>query len=395
LKVLFLTSRFPWPLDRGDRLTVHNILRALRGHRVTFACFTDGTEPPDARRHVEEYCERLVTVDLPRARSWVQAWMGLLSPVPSQVAYYRSARMRSTLAGLHASERFDAILVHAVRTVPVAPEGGDGIRVLFQGDAVGIVLAKSLPFAPPWKRPGIAWEARRADDYLVACTHRFNETWVLSRSDRDHMRVRGAERVEVIRHGVDESLFDLRRAPDDVPHLMFLGNLSVPHNVDAATFAALEVFPRVRAARPQARLTLAGAQPTAAVRSLGSQPGVQVTGFVPDLSALWRRVHVSLAPVRFSSGIQNKVLEAMAAGVPVVATTSVAEGIEARSEDHLLVADSAEALAAAVLRVLDDPAAASERATRARAYVRAHFSWGSLVRRLEALVETRAGVPGC
>jgi glycosyltransferase involved in cell wall biosynthesis len=368
------------------------MLRALREHHVTFACFTDGTEPHDARRHVEAVCERLVTVDLPRARSWVQAWLGLLSPLPSQVAYYRSGTMRSTLAALHARERFDAILVHAVRTVPVAPEGSDAIRVLFQGDAVGIVLAKSLPFAPRWKRPGIAWEARRADDYLVACTHRFNETWVLSRSDRDHLLERGAERVETIPHGVDESLFDLRRVPDSAPHLMFLGNLSVPHNADAATFAALEVFPRVRAARPRARLTLAGAQPTAAVRSLASQPGVEVTGFVPDLGALWRRMHVSVAPVRFSSGIQNKVLEAMAAGVPVVATTAVAEGIEARHEEHLLAADSAEALAAAVLRVLDDPDAAAARAARARAHVRAHFSWASAVRRLEALAEARTGV---
>jgi glycosyltransferase involved in cell wall biosynthesis len=297
--------------------------------------------------------------------------------------------MRAVLAALHAREPFDAMVVHAIRTAPLAPPARGAVRVLFQGDAVGMVLARSLPFAPAWKRPGIAWEARRADADLVACTHAFDETWVLSRADRDHLRDRGARNVESIFHGVDESLFELRRDPEADPHLMFLGNLSVPHNVDAAEFAAREVFPRVRATRPAARLTLAGAAPTAPVRALASLPGVEVTGFVPDLTPLWRRVHVLLAPVRFSAGIQNKVLEAMAAGVPVVATTGVAQGIDAADGVHLLAADSADALAAGVARTLDDPRAAEERAARARAHVREHFSWTTAIQRLERMVEDR------
>jgi sugar transferase (PEP-CTERM/EpsH1 system associated) len=389
LKLLFISSRFPWPPDRGDRLTVYNMLGAMRGHSVTFACFVDGREPAAARERIAPRCERLVTVELPPSHSWLQAWMGLFTTRPSQVWYYESRRMRAALRGLIAHENFDAILIHAIRTAPLVLDAPHPLKVLFQGDAVGAVLARSIPYAPAWKRPGLHWERWRADRFLVECTRRVAATWVLSAPDRDYLTALGAERVEAIPHGVDESLFALEPTASGSPRVMFLGNLSVPHNIDAAEFAAREVWPEIHRAWPDGRLVLAGADPTPAVRGLGSIAGVEVTGFVPDLAPLWRQTHVMLAPLRFSAGIQNKVLEAMAAGVPVVTTRAVADGIEAKDGEHLLVGETASELVAAVARVVRDPESARARAARAREHVRAHFSWSTAVRRLESMVAAR------
>jgi glycosyltransferase involved in cell wall biosynthesis len=189
-------------------------------------------------------------------------------------------------------------------------------------------------------------------------------------------------------------LFDLVRAPHADPRVMFLGNLSVPHNIDAAEYSAREIWPRVTAAGARGRLLLAGADPTPAVRRLARPGVVEVTGRVPDLTDLWRSVHVLLAPLRFSTGIQNKVLEAMAAGVPVVTTPPVAEAIGARGGEHLLIAADTAGLAAAVDATLRDPSGANARAALAREHVRAHFSWDTPVRRLEQLVDARTGGSG-
>ena len=387
MRLLFLVSRFPYPPDRGDRLTVFHLLQAFSArHAVTLLSFVSGEEPAESMERVAPFCERVVTVRLSPASSWAQAWLGLASSVPAQVAYYRSPAMAEEVRRLLAGEGFDAIVAHAIRMAPFVRDLDHPIKIMFQGDSVGQVLGRSVRFAPWWKRPGILWERRRVDRYIAPSTRRFLETWVLSPGDQEDLMRLGCVRVELVPHGVDERLFQLEHRPAREVRIMFLGNLSVPHNIDAAVFAAREIFPAIRAEWPEARLVLAGADPAAAVRGLSAIEGVTVTGPLPDLQPLWQSAHVLLAPLRFSTGIQNKVLEAMAAGVPVVTTSSVAEALGASHGQHLLTAESAVSLAAAVAETLHDPAAASARARRAREHVRARFTWDLPVRRLEELV---------
>jgi sugar transferase (PEP-CTERM/EpsH1 system associated) len=386
VKILFLTPRFPYPPDRGDRLTVFNLLRALsRRHAVHLISFRDGHEPREGFDEVSRVCARSEAVRLSRARSWLQAWLGLPLATPSQVSYYRSGAMSECVRRAFAAGDFDAVISHTIRTARYAADLSHRLKVLWLGDSLGLILRRSLPFSPAWKRPGIAWEARRVDRFEARVSRSFRETWVLSRSDRDDLLRVGCENVAVVPHGVDERLFEIERRPTPDPRVVFLGNLSVPHNVDAAAFAALAIWPQVRRSLPDARLLLVGASPAGAVRRLATNPGVEVGGFVPDLRATWASAHALLAPVRFSTGIQNKVLEAMAAGVPVVTTPQVAEGIGARPGEHVLVAEEAGALAEAVVATVRDPAASAARARRAREHVRLVFRWDAAVERLEAL----------
>ena len=384
MRLLFLTSRFPYPPDRGDRLTVLNLLRALSArHRVTLISFTDGREPAEARAQVAQHCERIETVRLSPLRSWAQAWLGLPSSLPSQVSYYRSGAMRALVDRVLAEEAHDLIFNHTIRMAPYVRFARHPLKVLWLGDSLGMALGLSMPFEPWWKRPGIAWERRRVDAFEARISREFSETWALSPVDRDDMIRIGCRNVVLITHGVDERLFEMRRTSGAGHRVVFLGNLSVPHNRDAARFAAQEVWPHVLRAVPDAQLRIAGADPGPEVLSLGSLDGVQVIGPVPDLRDLWADADVLLSPLRFSTGIQNKLLEAMAAGVPVVTTPAAAEALGARSGEHALVAESPQDLAAAVVTALRDPEASAARAARARELVRAEFSWETAVKRLE------------
>lgn len=392
MKIAFVTSRFPYPPDRGDRLTAFHLLRALSArHLVTLISFEDGTEPPEARECVEQFCARIEAVKLTRHRSWWQAWTGLLSSVPSQVAYYRSREMRRAVTDVVASGRFDVVFVQLFRMAPYVAGLEHPRKVLFLADSMALNLERGARFSPLWRRVGMAWERWRVARFEVRASRTFREAWVVSHVDRDDLRRRGCENVFDVPHGVDDRLFDVVPAPGDEPRVLFLGNLGVPHNVDAAVFASREVFSRLRRRLPAAKLWVVGADPARAVRDLARLDGVTVTGRVADLIPVWSTARVMLAPLRFSSGIQNKVLEAMAAGVPVVTTPAVAEAMDATGGDLLCVAEGADALAEAAARILENPAQYNEMVKRAREHVRRHASWDALVHRIEEVARAESG----
>jgi sugar transferase (PEP-CTERM/EpsH1 system associated) len=394
VRVAFLTSRFPYPPDRGDRLTVFNVLGVLsRAHEVTLFSFVDGRERPEGLAQVARSCARIETVRLPRPRSWAQAWAGLPLARPSQVSFYDSRRMRSLVAREVTPGRFDVVFAHLIRMAPYVAELDHPAKVLWLADSLGLALRRSMDFAPQWRKPGIAWERWRVDRFTARMSRRFQESWAISPADLADLERIGCANLALVTHGVDERLYTVRRGPDPGSHVVFLGNLSVPHNVDAACFAAREVWPAVRAALPGARLSLVGADPVPAVRRAQEVPGVTVTGPLPDLLGMWAGADVMLAPLRFSTGIQNKVLEAMAAGVPVVTTPSVADALGVRDREHLLVARDSGALASAVVESLRNPEAAQGMAQRAREHVRTHFNWETIVNRLEQVAGRPRAIP--
>ncbi len=382
MKILFLCARFPYPPHRGDRLSAYHLLRTFsRHHDVTLLSFVDGTEPPEAAEAIGELCARVETVHLSRRRSWLQAWAGLASTIPSQVAYYRSGAMQRAVERL-LGEGFDAAFAQLIRMAPYVAGHRGTPRVLFLADSLALALKRSMTYEPPWKGPGIAWEMRRMSRYESAMSKAFEETWVLSEVDREALVRGGAERVVTVPHGVDGRLFEIPLRARTSRQVYFLGNLSVPHNVDAANYLAREIWPRILSAVPDSRLILGGADPRPDVLALGALPGVTVPGAVPDLLDTWNEVAVMVAPLRFSTGIQNKVIEAMAAGVPTVTTSGVAAGIAATAQ-HVRIADTPHDLAAHAVAALTNPVDELERVERAREYVRGAFSWENLRARLE------------
>lgn len=165
--------------------------------------------------------------------------------------------------------------------------------------------------------------------------------------------------------------------------VVFLGNYGAAPNYDAAHFLARQVWPRVRAARPDARLVLAGAHPNEAIQALAAAD-IAVTGWVPDLNEVFAHAAVAAIPLRFGAGVKSKVLQALARGVPLVASTIALEGIELTDGIEVLIADDAPATAAAILRVLDDPALGTRLATAARRRAETSFSRAAIERQFDA-----------
>lgn len=383
MRILFLTARLPYPPTRGDRLRAYHFLRVLsREHRLTLLSFIEDEAEAGQLSGLRPFCEDIQLVHRAPWQSALGVGLNMWRPSPFQSLYYRSDIMQRAVDRL-LERSFDLVYVHLFRMARYVAGRTQPYRVLDLTDAISGEVARSLPYRPALWRLVYRLELPRIRRYEREVTGRFDETWVISEAERAALLANGARgQVRVVANGVESERYRPRPRPATEPVLAFVGHLGVFHNVDAAEQLACEILPRVRARVPAARLLLIGAEPVARVRDLSVEPGVRVVGPVADLNAALGEAAVFVAPLRFAAGVQNKVLEAMAAGLPVVTTTEVNAGLGATPGEHLIVADDSQAAAEAVTGLLGDPTARARLGRAGRGFVLGRYRWEEVLERV-------------
>ena len=388
MKICFVAPRFPYPALKGDTLrTFHQIQALSRRHRLTLVSLHDRPVTGEQLAPLQAICERVHVVVHPPWQAALRTAAGLFTSQPLQVSYYRSARLRQVLDDVLSTEKFDAVHVSLIRMAPYAWElvkAPRGVPVVLDlVDCLSLNLRSRLGEQRGPLRALYDLEYRRVRDYERAAARHFPNLVISSPVDRELL----GGRAQVLPNGVDLERFPFRGQEGRDPEtLIFTGNMAYPPNEEAVLWFVRRVWPLLQARRPGLRLEVAGASPGPRVRALAEKdPRVSVLGRVPSMADHLGRATVSVCPLQSGSGIQNKVLEAMAAGTPVVSTTIGNQGIQAAPERELLVADSPEDFAAAVERLLAEPALRARLATYARAFVEERFRWESHASALEAL----------
>jgi glycosyltransferase involved in cell wall biosynthesis len=308
---------------------------------------------------------------------------GGLGDAPLQVALYERRGAHRRLAALMRRGGFDLVHAQLVRTVPYAlGAAGDGPVVVDLVDALSLGVARRAQRArgPARRRWRIESERLRAYEAMVLA--RADVTTVVAPADAAALA--GPGRVAVVPNGVAVSGAG-QTAPIVPGRIVFAGNLGYFPNADAAERLAVEILPRVRAAHAGAHLRLAGARPARRVRRLAGRPAVSLAADVPDLGAEVRQAAVVVVPMRAGAGLQNKVLEALAAARPVVTTSMVAEAIGLVNEEQALVADDVAGLAGATVRLLGDPALAERLGRAGCTFVATRYGWEAAGERMDAL----------
>ena len=373
LKALALVTRLPVPPWRGDQVRAYHHLRLLaRRHDVTVCALVLGSVDPAHAAAVRALGLRLEVVPLGLAPVPIALARALVDARPLQVLLYRRARAVASVRALVARERFDVVHAQLVRTGAYWPDAGGPPVVLDLVDA----LSENFTRRAARDRGPLAWasaiEGRRLRRYEPALVARAASTLVVAEPDRQALE---SDRVRVVPNGVDLAAFPFRSSSPVPGRIVFAGNLGYFPNVDAACWLVDEILPAVRASRAEATVHLAGARPTARIRALAMRAGVSLTADAPALAPEIASGAVTVIPMRSGSGLQNKVLEAMAVGTPVVTTPQVAAALHARDGEHLLVGESTADLATAAVTLLGDAARARRVADAAHALVAARYAW--------------------
>lgn len=401
MNLLYLAHRIPYPPNKGDKIRSWNQVRFLsERHRVHLGCLVD--QPEDVQ-HVEMLRPRFasleaVPIDARRAR-WASLG-ALASHEPLSVRYFASRRLHAWVERLVQQEPLDAVVVFSSQMAAYVQD----VRLPRLMDFCDVDSAKWREYArraPLALRPIYALEARRLAAFERRVLQAFDAATLVTAKERElwrHLPAPLLDKVHVVPNGVDLDTFSPQAAPPgsrrEAHALVFTGAMDYWANVDAVVFFAREVLPRIRAAIPDATFYVVGSRPAPEVRALVSLPGVVVTGFVDDIRSYYARAGACVVPLRIARGIQNKVLEAMAMGRPVLATPAAFEGLGARAGRDLEVADGAAALAEAAVRLLRDVERSEAMGAAARRFVEREYVWERAMHAFERLVVHVAGHRG-
>jgi len=407
MRLLYITNGFPYPLTSGYLRHYHFIRGLARQHSIDLVALSRTRVQESHRAVMQRFVRRVEVFEPPRAlrsfsdkiRSKVHAWRGGLGPL---------SEMCHKVEQLVRAESFDAVVLSGKQTPPVISRLAGLPLIIDMCDAASLRIrgamrhARAIAAVPLL---GKYLRMRRIERYLV---RKADHLLFASQRDRDAAMGKGrhdrrflawkADTADptVLPNGVDLDYW--RRATDrrNPYEIVFTGAMDYPPNTDAALLLAQSVFPLVRQVCPKATLSLVGRDPTPEVVDAGRRPGVTVTGWVEDVRPYLEQAAVFAAPLRFGAGIQNKLLEALAMEVPIVASRLAADGLRTAEDKGapILTADAPTEFASMLIRQMQQPSSKHADMLSRRCFVERHFDWqrhvDTLDRVIRSVVQLRA-----
>jgi glycosyltransferase involved in cell wall biosynthesis len=391
MRVLFVT---PYPVSRIRIRSYGFVSQLARQHDVTVLALGVGERDQADMLELQRQGIAMTCVQDRRAQKFLRCLRAVGTRLPLQVAYDAAPALRAAISAQLASGQFDVLHVEFIRALGALPAALPLPVVWDAVDCISQLYEQGARFgATPMLRLIGRQEARRTRAFELAQLRRFRHVLVTSERDRQALLAlaedgRGApnERalagITVLPHGVDQQYFSPRSEPRQAETLIFTGKMSFHANIAGVLTLARQILPRIWEQRPGVRLIVAGSNPPEAVRRLARDPRIEVTGYVPDLRPYLARAQIAVSPLPYAVGIQNKVIEAMALGTPVIASSSASAGLQAVPGRDFLLADAPAEFAAAALRLLDDRALWNSLVEHGLAYVARHHNWDQIIEQL-------------
>ncbi len=383
-----LLPRVPFPIEKGDKLRAYHQLRYLSRTNDIILCALNDTRLPDGTLEaLRPFCREIHVIHLARPGVLFNILRAFLTGKPLQVGYFYSNRARKQIRQVISSVRPDHIYCQLVRVAEYVKDQPIPKTLDYQ-DVFSKGVERRIRTSPFYMKPVLKMEYRRLLKYEAYIFDCFDHKTIISHPDRDLIPRADSEKIVVIPNGVDRDYFCPQTVEKEYD-TVFIGNMGYPPNVQAAEFLALKIMPLVQKRFPAARLVLAGANPHARVLALASDT-VRVTGWVEDIRSYYARAKIFIAPMMIGTGLQNKLLEAMAMKIPCITSPLANQALAAEDGKEILVGSSAEDFAGHVIRLLEDPQKADQLAQAGFLFVKTHFDWESATAKLEALMKKSA-----
>lgn len=391
MRILFLSRWFPWPTSNGSKLRIYYLLQGLaQQHEITLLSFAD---QPDANLHiaaVESLCARVQVVPWTSySPQRMRARLGFFNLAPRSVVDTFSPEMAQWILQTLSTQQFDLVIASQIDTASYAPFFRR-VAALFEEVEIGGIYDQFAQATSTRQRlrHGLTWLKYR--HYLARQLRYFRACTVASERERQLVAAAapGCKVLEVIPNCIRR--MDYQTTLQSTPNtLVFTGSFGYHANYDAMVWFLREVYPIVQAAIPDIHLIITGDH---GGRPLPPATNVTLTGFVDDVRPIVAKSWGSLAPLRSGGGTRLKILEAMALGTPVIATSKGAEGLDVRHDEQILIADTPEAYAQAVIRLCQEPTLRHYLAHNAKTLVSEKYDWSVTMPRFLHLVEQIAAV---
>jgi len=396
LNILFLAHRIPYPPNKGDKIRSFNEIKYLaQHHNIYLGTVLDHEADHQYVATLSDFCQEVYARHFFKRIKLIR---NVLSSRPFSVANFYGPSLQRYVDSTLANRNIDAVVCfcssmaeYVFRSSVLRQNGADGVKLIM--DYVDLDSDKWRQYSNYARRPLSALygvEHRRLFPYEVRINQRFDATIFVSQREKVIFEklYPQAKNVSVIQNGVSFDYFTpKRKRPDNRnPILLFTGVMDYFANEDGVQWFCEKILPPIRTQFPGAEFYIVGSHPTRKVRNLARIPGVTVTGFAPDIREYYWKADVCVIPLRIARGLQNKVLEAMATGNAVVATSNARDGIICTENSDIVVANQPEDFAREVIDLLSHPQKRDVLGENAVNNIRAHYCWDTNLQKLDELL---------
>ena len=390
MRIFYICRRVPFPPDRGDKIAAFNAIRHLAArHEVHVFCLGDGVQDLANISGLQAYAKSVSAAPVDEFTIKLRALAALVTGQPLSVAALNESKLHDAIQKKFTELRPDLIIVYSCNMAQFAEHFPNVPRIMHFGDL------DSLKWPQYAERSSIplnwiyAIEARRLLGYERHIAQIFSHALVHTEIEKhDFERLIPGIPVAVVGNGVDLDYFRSAGEAKKPASMVFTGVMDYRPNIDAVVWFCDEILPIVQANIPAANFTICGSRPAPVVRRLVKRRGVTVTGWVPDARPYLDRAEIFVAPLRMARGVQNKLLEALAMGLPCVASTAAWRGTVVPAAEGILATDNAQEFARNVIDLLRDSNLRAEMARRARAAAEAKYRWEVQLARLDQVITT-------
>lgn len=388
MKILIVLPRFPYPLEKGDKLRAYNQIKELsRNNQLYLFCVSHTKVQPEDIEQLRPYCQEIRVVQSPKLVNYKNVLRNFLSTKSLQMGYWDSLKARKAYRAFERKVQPDVLYNQMVRTMPLVARSTYPKVMDFQ-DALSMNTERRMDQSRFLWHYILHFEFKMLRSTEYNSFKIFDALTIISEPDSDAIPHTRNGDIHIIPNGVDFDYFKPLDRPKKYD-LVFCGNMGYEPNVRAAKFLANEVMPIVWQSHPHATLLLAGATPKHEVRALASNR-IVVSGSVPDIRESYASARIFVAPMRTGSGLQNKLLEAMAMQMPCITTSIANDSLHAEPGQQILVGDDSHQFAEHVVRLLDNPSEMEVFAKNGHDFVLQNFNWQKPCQKLETILREAA-----
>lgn len=387
-KILFLTPRFPYPPIGGDKLRAFNIIKYLaQQNEVTVLSLSEKSSDLNELATFKNYVHQVITFKIHPFFSYLKSFRGVFSKLPIQTHYYYSSKVKNFINDELKRNNYDLVFVHLIRMAEYIKDNDEYRKFIDLTDAISLNYERAKKY-----RHGIfRWinfiEHKRVRQYESQISKHFDKVFLISEVDKDYLNdISENSNIEVLENGVDLKYFYPNPNFPKEKKIIFLGNMRTFPNQDAALYFAEKIFPVIRAQIPDLFFWILGVYPTKHILALNKLPNVKITGFVQDIREhIWSSI-ATVSPIRVGAGVQNKILESMALGTPVITTPIGNEGINAKDKEEIFIANNSNDYKNILLKLIESKSYRENISINARRFVENNYEWNSILSKLDRII---------
>lgn len=384
MRLFFILPRVPYPTEKGDKLRAfHQITHLSKHHEIILCALNDGTLHEDAIPVLKKYVKAIHIISIPKTTIAFNLIKTLFSGKPLQVGYFYNASSAARIRKLIEDYKPDHIFCQLIRVAEYV-KGIPIPKTLDYQDVFSKGVERRLATSPFYLKPFLKIEYNRLLRYEHAAFEAFDNKIIISEPDRDLIPHPDRNKIVVVANGVDTAFFKPMEREKEYD-LVFTGNMGYPPNIKSAEFLVNEILPEVLQHKPNLNLLIAGASPNLRVMVLKSAR-VDVSGWVPDMRECYASARIFIAPMQIGTGLQNKLLEAMAMQIPCITSPLAFQALKARDGEDILVAQTPKEYAAHILMLLNNPEKARQIALNGYNFVHSNFTWEKETAKIDRLI---------